>query len=338
MAQIIRILLDNALTHTPDGTKVNVTAVRVGAAELIVGDDGKGLDARALDRVFDRFYSGDSATGSGLGLAIAQELATRMGGSLEVIAARLHGLHPVPAPGAGPPPGAPAGRGCRVRPAPMLAAASRMAALVSGCGGGDDDDNGSGQASTSTSTTEVVVAQSGGDFSPAEIYQRDAPEVVTVLSIFGGGSTVDVGAAAGQGSGFVISDRGEILTNAHVVTTGGENNGGGGNPKPAGQVYVEFSDRNRVPAEIVGFDPDADVALIKVDPGVSTCTRSGSPNATSSRSARPVAASGALRGGESLSVGIISATDRSINSLTQFTVDNAIQTDASINPGNSGGP
>ena len=152
-----------------------------------------------------------------------------------------------------------------MRPAASLAAASLMAALISGCGGGDDD-NDSGQASTSTSTTEVVVAASGGDFRPAEIYQRDAPGVVTVLSIFGGGSTADVGAAAGQGSGFVISDGGEILTNAHVVTTGGENNGGG-NPKPAGQVYVEFSDRNRVPAEIVGFDPDADVALIKVDPG-----------------------------------------------------------------------
>ena len=218
---------------------MNVTVRGAGAAELIVGDDGKELDARALDRVFDRFYSGDSATGSGLGLAIAQELATRMGGSRGSLAARLHGLHPVPAPGAGPPPGAPAGRGCRVRPAPMLAAASLMAALVSGCGGGDDDDNGSGQASTSTSTTEVVVAQSGGDFSPAEIYQRDAPGVVTVLSIFGGGSTVDVGAAAGQGSGFVISDRGEILTNAHVVTTGGENNGGGSEARRPGLCRVQ---------------------------------------------------------------------------------------------------
>jgi signal transduction histidine kinase len=89
VAQIIRILLDNALTHTPERTKVNVTAVRgASAAELIVGDDGKGLDARALDRVFDRFYSGDTATGSGLGLAIAQELATRMGGSLEAVSQR----------------------------------------------------------------------------------------------------------------------------------------------------------------------------------------------------------------------------------------------------------
>jgi S1-C subfamily serine protease len=220
----------------------------------------------------------------------------------------------------------------------MVAAASLMAALVAGCGG--DDDNGSEQAatSTSTSTTEVVVASSDGEFSPAEIYQRDAPGVVTVLSIFGGGSAADLGAAAGQGSGFVISNDGEIVTNAHVVTSGGANNGGG-NPKPAGQVYVEFSDRNRVPAEIVGFDPDADVALIKVDPSDVNLQPIELSDRDEFAVGEPVAAIGSPFGEkQSLSVGIISATDRSINSLTQFTVDNAIQTDASINPGNSGGP
>jgi S1-C subfamily serine protease len=220
----------------------------------------------------------------------------------------------------------------------MVVAASLMAALVAGCGG--DDDNGSEQAatSTSTSTTEVVVASSDGEFSPAEIYQRDAPGVVTVLSIFGGGSAADLGAAAGQGSGFVISNDGEIVTNAHVVTSGGENNGGG-NPKPAGQVYVEFSDRNRVPAEIVGFDPDADVALIKVDPSDVNLQPIELSDRDEFAVGEPVAAIGSPFGEkQSLSVGIISATDRSINSLTQFTVDNAIQTDASINPGNSGGP
>jgi S1-C subfamily serine protease len=213
-----------------------------------------------------------------------------------------------------------------------------MAALVAGCGGGGDDDNDSGQASTATSTTEVVVASSDGEFSPAEIYQRDAPGVVTVLSIFGGGDTAELGAAAGQGSGFVISDDGEIVTNAHVVTSGGANNGGG-NPKPAGQVYVEFSDRNRVPAEIVGFDPDADVALIKIDPGDLNLQPIELSDRDEFAVGEPVAAIGSPFGEkQSLSVGIISATDRSINSLTQFTVDNAIQTDASINPGNSGGP
>jgi two-component system OmpR family sensor kinase len=92
VSQIIRILIDNALTHTPQGTNVTVTAVRGGnAAELIVGDDAKkGIDPRAIDKVFDRFYTGDTATGSGLGLAIAEELALRMDGRLEVVSRRGH--------------------------------------------------------------------------------------------------------------------------------------------------------------------------------------------------------------------------------------------------------
>jgi two-component system OmpR family sensor kinase len=89
VSQIIRILIDNALTHTPEGSKVTVTAVRgERSAELIVGDDGKGIEPRALERVFDRFYSGDTATGSGLGLAIATELADRMNGRLEAVSSR----------------------------------------------------------------------------------------------------------------------------------------------------------------------------------------------------------------------------------------------------------
>jgi two-component system, OmpR family, sensor kinase len=89
VSQIIRILLDNALTHTPEGTVVTVTAVRGdNAAELIVGDDGRGIEPRAVQRVFDRFYTGDTASGSGLGLAIAAELAALMEGQLEVVSRR----------------------------------------------------------------------------------------------------------------------------------------------------------------------------------------------------------------------------------------------------------
>ncbi|MGZ5375498.1 MAG: sensor histidine kinase [Solirubrobacterales bacterium] len=88
-AQIIRILLDNALTHTPGGTKVTVTAIRgKNAAQLVVNDEGRGIERRAQERVFERFYTGDSAGGSGLGLAIADELAGRMGGKLEVVSER----------------------------------------------------------------------------------------------------------------------------------------------------------------------------------------------------------------------------------------------------------
>jgi signal transduction histidine kinase len=81
VAQIVRILLDNALTHTPEGTQVTVTSYRSnGAARLTVADEGPGLPEHAA--VFERFTTGDAARGAGLGLAIAQELAERMNGSI----------------------------------------------------------------------------------------------------------------------------------------------------------------------------------------------------------------------------------------------------------------
>ena len=83
VAQIMRILLDNALRHTPQGTDVTVSANRYnGAAELTVADTGPGLPAGARAKVFERFYTGDAARGAGLGLAIARELAERMDGRL----------------------------------------------------------------------------------------------------------------------------------------------------------------------------------------------------------------------------------------------------------------
>ena len=83
VAQIMRILLDNALRHTPAGTDVTVSAQREnGSAELTVADDGPGLPPGSSDKAFERFYTGDAARGAGLGLAIARELAERMDGRL----------------------------------------------------------------------------------------------------------------------------------------------------------------------------------------------------------------------------------------------------------------
>jgi signal transduction histidine kinase len=85
VGQIIRILLDNALTHTPEGTSITITAQRRdGAASLVVADNGPGVAPHDRNRVFDRFYTGDRVSGSGLGLAIARELAMRMHGELGV--------------------------------------------------------------------------------------------------------------------------------------------------------------------------------------------------------------------------------------------------------------
>jgi two-component system, OmpR family, sensor kinase len=85
VAQIMRILIDNALTHTPEGTAIAVgTEVQNGSARLVVADDGPGIDAGSRRRVFERFYTGDRVGGSGLGLAIARELVLRMDGSIDL--------------------------------------------------------------------------------------------------------------------------------------------------------------------------------------------------------------------------------------------------------------
>jgi signal transduction histidine kinase len=85
VAQIMRILIDNALTHTQPGTQILVTAGRTnGHIRLAVRDDGRGIEAQAMDRIFEPFYTGDDVQGSGLGLAIASELAERMAGRLTV--------------------------------------------------------------------------------------------------------------------------------------------------------------------------------------------------------------------------------------------------------------
>jgi signal transduction histidine kinase len=85
--QIGRILVENAIVHTPPGTTVRLsTARRNGTALLTVEDDGPGIPAKDVPHVFDRFYrvEGSAASGSGLGLAIARELATVMGGNVEL--------------------------------------------------------------------------------------------------------------------------------------------------------------------------------------------------------------------------------------------------------------
>jgi two-component system, OmpR family, sensor kinase len=89
--QIIRILLDNALTHTPEGTKVTVNTYFANRrAELTVSDEGTGVPQRVQKRIFERFYTADSAGGSGLGLAIARELAQRMDGRISISSSRRY--------------------------------------------------------------------------------------------------------------------------------------------------------------------------------------------------------------------------------------------------------
>jgi len=224
-----------------------------------------------------------------------------------------------------------------VRLAAALAAAGLL--VAAGCDSNNDGGGGAQPASRSEVTTTRVQVVEGlgreGGFDPAQIYDRLSPGVVTVLSLFKGGSSLlEDGGEGGQGSGFVLDGKGHIATNAHVVTT----DQGDGTDK-ADQVYVEFIDGNRVPAEIVGHDPNADVALLKIDPDGLSLTPLHLGESHTISVGEPVAAIGSPFGErQSLSIGVISALDRTIRSLTQFEIGDAIQTDAAINPGNSGGP
>jgi signal transduction histidine kinase len=87
VAQLLRILIDNAITHTPAGTAVTIRVAPANgnhAVRLSVSDSGPGIAPEAIGRIFEPFYSADGVQGAGLGLAIARELADRMHGGLEV--------------------------------------------------------------------------------------------------------------------------------------------------------------------------------------------------------------------------------------------------------------
>ncbi|HEY2768779.1 MAG TPA: HAMP domain-containing sensor histidine kinase [Solirubrobacteraceae bacterium] len=85
VAQILRVLIDNAIAHTPPGTGIIVSVAIAGhEAQLAVRDFGPGIPASARERIFEPFYTSDEGQGSGLGLAIAHELAERMAGALSV--------------------------------------------------------------------------------------------------------------------------------------------------------------------------------------------------------------------------------------------------------------
>jgi len=228
-----------------------------------------------------------------------------------------------------------------VRPARAIPAAVVLLLALAGCGGSSSKGGSSTAAvqsgPTSTTRVEVLKALPGGRFDPQAIYRRSAPGVVTVISEFAGGTgnpLAPQGGRAGLGSGFVVSSKGEIATNAHVVTSGE-----GSSIRRARHVYVQFADHNQVPATIVGADPNSDVGLIRVDPAGLTLRPLPLGSSAALVVGAPVLAIGSPFGEpESLSVGVVSGLDRTIDSLTNFQISGAIQTDAAINSGNSGGP
>jgi putative serine protease PepD len=205
---------------------------------------------------------------------------------------------------------------------------------------------GSSGSTTTRSVTTTVVQQSqpglptsfstsNTGMSINQIYKSASPGVVDILVTsttssggfgFFGGSGNGSQVQQGEGAGVVYNARGDILTDEHVVT--GETS-----------VKVNFQDGKSYPATVVGTDPSTDVAVIHVNAPASELHPIPLANSSDAQVGDPVVAIGSpFSLPETTTTGIVSQTGRSITAPNNYTIPNAIQTDAAINPGNSGGP
>jgi putative serine protease PepD len=196
-----------------------------------------------------------------------------------------------------------------------------------------------GGGSTKNTTTTVVAPsrssepasfQSQRGMTVGQIYKLTDPGVVDITTtskptqgFFGFGQQQ----TSGEGAGFVYDNKGNILTDEHVVSG-------------ANQITVTFADGRKASASLVGSDRGADVAVIHVN-NVSASQLHPLTLGDSSKvqvGDSVVAIGSPFSQPNTITAGIVSATGRTIYSPNQFTIPNAIQTDAAINPGNSGGP
>jgi len=199
------------------------------------------------------------------------------------------------------------------------------------------------EKSVTTAAATSTVAMTSTAMTPAQIYEKYSAGVVEVLSTFSNVASMSPygqssSSAQALGSGFVVSADGSILTNAHVVSDSGVT---------ADSVKVVFktlsgsgTDTTTVAATVVGVDETSDVALLKVDPAKAPAL-----------DPLPLGDSSAVQVGEavvaignplgydfSVTSGIVSATNRNLQSPNGSVIPDGIQTDAAINEGNSGGP
>jgi putative serine protease PepD len=219
------------------------------------------------------------------------------------------------------------------RSRPTIIVASLLAAACLGAGGGAVayatlHDNG-----TSTVVKQVTVQQADqASVSPLSVNQiyRRAYRGVVEITVTEAGTATPFGGSGGQqqaqGSGWVYDTDGHIVTNDHVV------NG-------ATSIKVRFWDGKTYSASTVGTDKSTDLAVIKVDAPSSELHPLAVGDSTQLQVGDGVVAIGSPFGlEETVTSGIVSALHRAIQGVTNFTINDSIQTDAAINHGNSGGP
>lgn len=198
----------------------------------------------------------------------------------------------------------------------------------------------SGASGSKTVTTTTTVVPSSHSAQPAsfssskgltvnQLYNMTDPGVVDITTssnqpsgIFGFGQQQ----TQGEGAGVVYDSKGDIITDQHVVSG-------------ASSIRVKFPDGNTTNGTVVGSDPGADVAVVRVNVPSSwlhPLSFAGSTNVQVGDSVIAIGSPFSLP--NTVTAGIVSAVGRTISAPNQFTIPNAVQTDAPINPGNSGGP
>jgi putative serine protease PepD len=211
-------------------------------------------------------------------------------------------------------------------------ATAMTAAALLGAGGAAAvavavDDDAPAEAAPQVTAADAAPVASSGSLTVAEVYERASQSVVEITtsavqaSPFGG-----EGARQAQGSGFVYDDEGHVITNQHVVDG-------------AAEVTVRFANGDEHDATVVGTDPSTDLAVLKVDVPASELEPLRLADYDELQVGEGVVAIGSPFGLEqTVTTGIVSALHRQITAPNDFTIDDAIQTDAAINHGNSGGP
>ena len=210
--------------------------------------------------------------------------------------------------------------GGRRRALALVAALAGAAALGAALTAALLDGGTHAAAATTTLTASSATSASVSSTRPSlrELYSRSVQGVVEI-AVSGSGGT-------DQGSGFVLDTNGHIVTNAHVVSDGG-------------QVQVRFHDGTVANATVLGSDTATDIAVLEVNVAASTLKPLPLGDASALQPGDPVVAIGSPFGlDDSITTGIVSAVDRTIDSPDGTPIPGTIQTDAAINHGNSGGP
>jgi len=208
-----------------------------------------------------------------------------------------------------------------------------LGAILIATGVIDTGDEGSEPIISQSPIIQPAVDEDGNGSTINEIYRRSERGVVfieargrTNTSPFG---LPDRGGDAASGSGFVVSDEGFIVTNAHVVE----------GSKDVRVRFGEPGEEESIDARVVGADPSTDLAVLKVDMDEDKLDPLPLGDSSKLRVGDPTIAIGNPFGfDQTVTTGIVSALQRQIPAPNNFSIDDVIQTDASVNPGNSGGP